>query len=85
MVARSYVPVAEFAKERREVNARAGAGVKVRSGATLDVFPSRCRGSNEPASHRPWPPVRHGHAARRACGLASAQERGTACGVRPVH
>jgi hypothetical protein len=76
---------ATFGNERRERRKGAGTRVKARSGATLNVFLSRCRGSDQAASHRPWPPVRRGHAARRARGLASARERGTACGVRPVH
>jgi hypothetical protein len=57
-----------------------GAGVKVRSGASLDVISSRCGGSDRAVSHRPRPPVWRVHAAERAHGLGTT--RGVQAGER---
>jgi hypothetical protein len=43
---------ATFRNEERAGRKEAGAEVKARSGATLDVFPPRCGGSEQAASHR---------------------------------
>jgi hypothetical protein len=61
-----------------------GAGVKARSGATLDAFPSRCGGSDRAVSHHPRPPVRRGHAASRARGLGESTQAGAVRGVSSV-
>jgi hypothetical protein len=57
-----------------------GAWVKARSGASLDVIPSRCGGSDRAVNHRPRPPVRRVHAAERAHGLGTT--RGVQAGER---
>jgi hypothetical protein len=57
-----------------------GAGVKARTGASLDGILSRYGGSDRAVSHRPRPPVRRVHAAERARGLGTP--RGLQVGER---
>jgi hypothetical protein len=56
------------------------AGVKARSGASLDVIPSRCGGSDRAVSRRPRPAVLCVHAAERAHELGTT--RGVQAGER---